>query len=246
MSTDLTLTPPQLRALFDVLTHYETYAEVESFKEPEGIDSYGYPFTKDGGGGDGGGEKAGVSAENAESLSSTPLLQLLLTRLQLPMPGISDLPADFWNVKFQGIMRRFAEAELSESYDKGSLGTRKTLATAASAFHEAITRGILGGVPRYEALGLDFKPDRDTADGLLEAFNHVIHETVYGDLVDELFEHVTKTKDFEGHSPALQTAVDYVIIHLATFLHRIYVLSPEGEVKVVCDPLWFYEANMYK
>jgi hypothetical protein len=218
MSTDLTLTPSQLRALFDVLTHYETYAEVESFKEPEGIDNYGFPFTKDGG------EDA---AENAES--SSPLLQLLLTKLQLPMPGVTELPRDFWNVKFQGIMRRFAEAELSESYDKGSLGTRKTLATAASAFHEAITRGMLGGVPRYEAEGLEFKPDCDTADGLLEAYNHVIHETVYGDLVDQLFQHLTDTKDFESHSQALRTAVDYVIIHIATFLHRIYVLSPEGE-----------------
>ncbi|KAM0815557.1 putative PX domain-containing protein [Seiridium cardinale] len=206
-----------LRALFDILTHHETYAEVESFKEPGAIDEYGFPFT--------GAKDVQGDAEK----SSSPLLQLLLTRLVLPMPGIKDLNQDFWSVKFKGIMKRFADVDLSESYEKGSLGTRKTLATAASAFHESITRGMLGGVSRKADSDQGFNSEPGTATGLERAWDYVIYQGVYGHLVDELFEYAMKSDDFESHSAAVRDAVDYAIIHAATILHKVYVLSPEGQ-----------------
>ncbi|KAI1859912.1 uncharacterized protein JN550_011831 [Neoarthrinium moseri] len=220
MSTDETrLTAPQLRALFDILTHHETYAEVESFKGPEGIENYGYPFAED--------QEKAPDAVGAKS--SSPLLQLLLTRLVLPMPGINDLPPDFWNVKFKSVMKSFAGVNLSESYDKGALGTRKTLATAASAFHESITRGMLGGVPRIESPPREHRADPPTAKDLEQSWDHLVHEAVYGDLVDELFDYAVKSPAFEDHSPAVRDSIDYAIIHAATILHRIYVMSPEGQ-----------------
>lgn len=227
MSSDpLLLTAPQLRALFDILTHHETYAEVESFKNPEAIDNYGFPFTPNSG--------SSINQDKAKDgnktdTSKSPLLQLLLTRLVLPMPGIKDLEPGFWNAKFRGIMKSFAEADLSESYDKGALGTRKTLATAASAFHESITRGMLGGVPRKTDAGPGFQSDHSTASGLEKAWDHVVYEIVYGKLLDEMFELAAKSPDLESHSPAVSDAVDYVLIHAATILHKIFVLSPEGQ-----------------
>lgn len=210
----LLLTAPQLRSLFDILTHHETYAEVESFKDPEAIDQYGFPFT---------------DVKGPGAPSSSPLLQLLLTRLVLPMPGMKDLDPDFWNVEFKGIMKSFALVDLSESYDKGALGTRKTLATAAAAFHESITRGLLGGVPgvvdRSQGLTSKFGAARD----LETAWDHVVYEAVYGGLVDELFEHAVKSEDFESYSTEVEAAIDYAVIHMATIMHKIFVLSPEGQ-----------------
>jgi hypothetical protein len=223
-SASASLTPSQLRALFDILTHHETYAEVESFKAPGGIDGYGYPFSPSSSSGSDG----DTVAEPAPS-SSAPLLQLLLTRILLPMPGVSGLPADFWNVKFKGIMNSFAEADLSEGYDKGALGTRKTLATACAAFHEAITRGMLGGVHRGGQEPQEFTSNPETARGLEQAWDHLVREAVYGDLVDDLFDYATKSPDFESHSPALRDATAYAIIHMATILHRIFVWSSEGQ-----------------
>ncbi|KAK6193381.1 hypothetical protein LQW54_012507 [Pestalotiopsis sp. IQ-011] len=230
-SDPLLLSAPQLRALFDILTHHETYAEVESFRDPDAIDNYGFPFagsssssTQDGG--------AAANGKKQRS-SSSPLLQLLLTRLVLPMPGIKDLDPAFWSAKFRGIMRSFAEADLSESYEKGALGTRKTLATAASAFHESITRGMLGGVPRRTETKADAEPGArsgdSTASGLEDAWDHVVYEIVYGKLLDEMFELAAKSDDLESHSPPVRDAVDYVLIHAATILHKIFVLSPEGQ-----------------
>lgn len=210
----LLLTAPQLRALFDILTHHETYAEVESFKRSTAIDEYGYPF---------------ADARSRDARSSSPLLQLLLTRLVLPMPGVKDLEPDFWNVKFKGIMKNFADADLSESYDKAALGTRKTLATAAAAFHEAITRGMLGGLPRVADPSQESAHKFGAAKDLEKAWDHVVHEAVYGDLVDKLFDFAVKSDDFESYSPEVKDAIDYALIHMATIMHKIFVLSPEGQ-----------------
>jgi hypothetical protein len=105
MSSDpLLLTAPQLRALFDILTHHETYAEVESFKNPEAIDNYGFPFTPNSGSSSSTNQDKAKDGNNTDT-SKSPLLQLLLTRLVLPMPGIKDLEPGFWNAKFRGISK---------------------------------------------------------------------------------------------------------------------------------------------
>ncbi|KAI0602908.1 PX-associated-domain-containing protein [Biscogniauxia sp. FL1348] len=214
-----TLSPPQLEALLDILVHHETYSEVLSFRDPEAIDRYGYPFI------DPRQRKNGCVGEEK---SASPMLQLLLTRVVLPVPGVRDLPPEFWNEKFKGIMRRFGDAELSESYDKGTLGLRKRLASAASVIHESVTRGLLNGVPIDRCPDLRGQYDTKNAEDLVRAWDDSVHQLVYGNLIDELFDQFTNSGDIEAHSPAVKAAVDYAIIYLATFLHHVFVLSSEG------------------
>lgn len=199
-----TLTPSQLHALFDILTHHETYAEVESFKNPRAISEYGYPFARRS-------SEAGSAPSYAVN-SAAPLLADFLRSVVLPFPGVRDLPAEFWHVRFQGILEKLAEAELSESYDKGVLGTRKTLATASSAIHEAVSRGILGGVENGANRNLHGEYDRSEAQDLARAWEDGVHELVYGDLIDELFNCAAEKNSLEEHSPAVQAAADYIIL----------------------------------
>jgi hypothetical protein len=199
------LTASQLHALLDILTHFELYAEVERFKYPDGITRYGYPFVL---------ESASPDTEALYSTeSSAPLLANLLRTVMLPLPGVRDLPGEFWSVRFQGILVRFAEAELSESYDKGALGTRKTLATASSVIHESISRGCVGKLPRKKTKpDLQREYDVAKADDIIAAWENGVHELVYGDLVDELFDCAIEKESLEEHSPAVKAAADYVII----------------------------------
>ncbi|KAK7919911.1 hypothetical protein PG985_007933, partial [Apiospora marii] len=219
MSESPQLSGPQLQALFDILTHHETYREVESFKTPTAIARYGYPFS--------------ASTEGGGPASATPLLQLLLTRLVLPMPGMAGFPPDFFNVKFRAVMQRLGEADLSESYDKAALGTRKTLATAASAFHEAVTRGMLGGVPLPDAdaaapPGRRWDPDHTSAAELEASLDFCLRDAVYGDLLERLFHFARQSQDFDRFSQQIGDSIEYIVIHMATFLHYILVVSPEG------------------
>ncbi|KAL2134867.1 hypothetical protein VTI74DRAFT_10593 [Chaetomium olivicolor] len=214
------LTPIQLHALLDILTHHQTYAEVESFKDPHTISQYGYPFAQRGPG--------SSSHTSYATESSAPLLAGVLRSIVLPFPGVRDLPPEFWHVRFQGLLEKLAAAELSESYDKGALGTRKTLATAASAIHEAVSRGILGGVANGPTRDLHGDYDRSKAEDLARAWEDAVQELVYGNLVEELFVCAAEKRSLEAHSPALQAVADYVIIHLATLVHHVFVLSPEG------------------
>ncbi|KAI8954644.1 hypothetical protein F4801DRAFT_532431 [Xylaria longipes] len=194
------LTPPQLRALLDILIHHETYVEVQSFQYPEAIETYGWPFVDR--------DEKGRPAK-PHGLSSSPLLQLLLSRLALGAPAVRDL---------------------SDSYEKGTLGTRKRLATAASVIHEAITRGLLAGVdgPYHALPDLHYAYDIEKAEDLARAWHDCICHLVYGNLIDEIFDQLTHTEDLEAHSPALKAAVEYAEFYIATFLHRVFILSAEG------------------
>ncbi|VBB79803.1 Putative protein of unknown function [Podospora comata] len=219
--TPQTLTSTQLHALLDILTHHETYAEVESFKHPATISGYGYPFAQRT-------KNDSTSAPTYATDSSSPLLAGVLRTIVLSFPGIRDLPPEFWHQKFQGILEKLAEANLSESYDKGSLGARKTLATAASSIHEVVSRGILGGLEQGEKRNLKGNYDRSQAEDLERAWEDAVHELLYGNLIDELFRCAAEQKSLEEHSSGVQAAVDYIIIHLATLLHHVFVLTPEG------------------
>ncbi|KAH0490419.1 hypothetical protein TgHK011_001887 [Trichoderma gracile] len=286
------LTKQQTHALFDILTHHETYSEIEGFKAPDAVTGYGFPFARtttttaavassNGSGGSGSGQvtpRARTQASSSfwrmrglrnvaetedddkvnkddeeeedededESCSTSPLLQLMLTRLVLPLPGVRDLPPEFWNVRAQGLLARFAEAELSESFDKGALGTRKTLATGASSVLEMVARGILGGVERAGDDGekkttktkkykkkkkatREREYDETKAEDLSRAFGDLLEEWAYGDLMERVSEHVTDTEDLESFSPAMKAALNYAIINIATFAHHIFTVSPEGQ-----------------
>ncbi|PHH82896.1 hypothetical protein CDD83_3150 [Cordyceps sp. RAO-2017] len=44
--------------------------------------------------------------------TTMPLLQTLLAHLVLPLPGVRDLPPEFWSVRVQGLLARLAAADL--------------------------------------------------------------------------------------------------------------------------------------
>ncbi|KPM35680.1 hypothetical protein AK830_g10878 [Neonectria ditissima] len=272
--TPAALSQEQTHALFDILSHHETYAEIEAFKFPDAVTGYGHPFARTtvvpqavlksrtstpvnsvpgtprvrtpaplpkpaaDKGRDGEEPQAleDVPEEDPSQPSTSPLLQTLLSRFALQLPGLRDLPRDFWSVRIQGILARLGEAELSESYDKGALGTRKVLATAGSALFEMIGRGALGGMKRRyppgtkdNGLKSDHEYDHTKAEDLARAWDNVVEGHVYGTLIDDLYNHLSTTDDLEGYSPAVKASAEYAIIHLATFLHYIFVLSPEGQ-----------------
>ncbi|KAF4997760.1 hypothetical protein FDECE_11982 [Fusarium decemcellulare] len=274
--TPTTLAPEQTHALFDILSHHETYAEIEGFKFPDAVTGYGYPFARTTVASQApqsappsvgwrswtgtpaasapatprsgtpvpvkeGKERTSGESEKPDQdegrPSTSPVLQTMLSRFVLPLPGVRELPREFWSVRVQGLLARLGEAELSESYDKGALGTRKVLATGASGLLEMIGRGALGGVRRVQRSGgvstkggdQETEYDRTKAADLIKAWEDAVERLIYGDLVDELFNHFSKTDDFESHSPVIKAAAEYAIIHLATFIHHIFVLSPEGQ-----------------
>jgi hypothetical protein len=163
----------------------------------------------------GAGTNGEVDGEKDRAPSTSPVLQTLFTRFALRLPWLRELPRDFWSVKIQGILSKLAEAELSESYDKGALGLRKTLATGSSSLLEMMGRGALGGLKKQTfAANGDSKKEYDLqkAEDLERAFDEIVHGLVYGDLVKKMCDHMVETDDLEGFSPASKAAVQYAII----------------------------------
>ena len=263
------LTREQTRALFDILTHHETYAEIEAFKYSDAVTDYGFPFarttvtpaqpqqqqtgrwwrsapttplasapstprsgtpvpfseTARNQPVSATGDDEDADEDGELRSSSSPLLQTLLTQFVLTLPGVRGLPREFWSVRVQGLLSRLGDAALSESYDKGALGTRKTLATGASAVIEMLGRGALGGVERVQtpadgegriARGDETQTageyDCSRAEDLARGWEDVVQGLVYGDLVDGLFDHAARTEDLEGYSPTVKAAADYALI----------------------------------
>lgn len=191
------LTPAQAHALFDVLIHHQLYAEIEAFKYPQAIDHYGHPFAK----------PDGVQ-------TTSPLLQNLLNKFVLRLPGVSNLRRPFWQDKVRVLVKKLAEAELSESYDKGAIGARKALATAISSLLEYVARGMLGGYPGG-------KPPQDAKDkqydtakpaDVLQAWDDGMRQLIYADLLDDLFEKVAQSEKLENHSSGVQAAHEYILL----------------------------------
>lgn len=252
------LSPDRARALFDILTHYEVYSEIEQFKKPETTSQYGYPFSRSvppaqapvtapaTGGGFGFGfnlwGKSTASVASAKSLvssqssssaqvevdtaatsppdggkdarSTSPILQILVTRAILPLPGISNLDRDFYTIRLQGILSRLGACNLSESYDKGALGTRKTLATASSSIIEMLSRGAIGGLKKTGdgRVPVDEKFDVGKAEDIPRAWDGFLNGIVYDDLIDRLFAHMAKTDDLDSYSPMIRATVEHIIM----------------------------------
>jgi hypothetical protein len=186
------LTQAQSAALFDVLTHFETYREIEDFKQPGAIHKYGPPFQDD------------------KSKSSSPVLQTLISKFILPLPGLRDVSPEFWKVRITDIIDELSQAELSESFDKGILGIRKTLATAISALIEYPAKASLGGLPerKPESRKYDVKNPED----VLQAWQDCLQALVYGDLIDELFIKAAETEDLSKHDTLVQGMHEFVVV----------------------------------
>ena len=187
------LSPAQAHALFDILTHAETYAEIQQFRSPSAINNYGPPFQAPG------------------TTSSSPLLATMLRKFVLNLPALRDISPSFWTDKVRPIIERFGSAELSESYDKGAIGARKTLATAVSAILEHPARGYLGGIRRRE-IPRDQEWDLEKPEDVLLAWDCFVQDMVYGDRIDELFENAARTDKLEDHPPLVKAAHRYILV----------------------------------
>lgn len=188
------LSPAQSHALYDILTHHETYAEIEAFKSPTTIETYGAPFQND-----------------RTTASTSPVLQTLVSKFALTLPGLRDVKPDFWTLRVEDLVQDLASAELSESYDKGILGVRKTLATAVSALLEYPARAALDGV---EQVAVTEKKEYDVKnpDDVLSAWRDCLQEMVYGDLVDRLFSKAAETDDLEKHESLVRAMHEFVVV----------------------------------
>ncbi|KAF2269052.1 hypothetical protein CC78DRAFT_529658 [Lojkania enalia] len=209
-----TLSAAQAHALFDILIHHQLYAEIEAFKYPDTIDRYGYPFRKEDG-----------------TQTTSPLLQCMLNKFVLRLPGLKTVQFDFWQDKVRAIVAELAAAELSESYDKGAIGARKALATAISSLLEYVARGMLGGWPvgTKKEHKQDEEYDTSKPDDILRAWDNAMHAVVYGNLLEEVFQRTAETEKLEDHTSLVKAAHEYILLNLASFLHHVFVMSPDGQ-----------------
>lgn len=204
------LTPEQAHALFDILTHHETYAEIQALKDPKTVSDFEVP-------GD---------TKKPDS-SASPLLQILLQKFVYVLPGLREVAPDFWtNVK--ALVAALAQGNLSESYDKGSIGIRKTLSTATASIVEYVSRGCLGGYPRHVEQK-ERKYDTSDPDDVVAAWNEFLQQIIYGDMLDRLFAKAAETDKLSDHEPLVQAAHEYAFTILGSFLHYIVVISPRGQ-----------------
>ncbi|KAH7117588.1 PX-associated-domain-containing protein [Dendryphion nanum] len=218
MSSSPPLSPEQSHALFDILIHHQLYSEIEAFKYPTAITTYGYPFRKEDG-----------------IQTTSPLLQNMLNKFALRLPGLSNVGLDFWQEKVKMLVVKLGEAELSESYDKGAIGARKALATAISAILEYVARGMLGGYPvagrkkEGDEKAQEKQYDKSDADDLLRAWDDTVREAIYGNLLDDAFKKTGETGRLEDHSSQIQAAHEYILLNLASFMHHTFIMSPDGQ-----------------
>lgn len=187
------LSEQQLVALFDILTHYNTYAEIRDFRHPGSLEHYGPPFT----------------AESGRP-STSPALQTLVSRFLLDLPGLNNLPDEFWKVQCQDVIERFEAAGLSESYDKGVIGSRKTVATAISALIEYPVRGTFGGFAQVQDHSREY--DLASADDLIRSFRDFLDQCIYGDILEEVVKKTSETDQLSDHTPMVQAVHEFVLV----------------------------------
>lgn len=190
-----TLSSTQAHALLDILVHHETYREIEGFKKPGTINAYGPPFQDD-----------------LKEKPQSPTLQTLLSRFVLKLPGLRDVSPDFWKVRVSALIDELSQAELSESYDKGLLGIRKTLATAISALIEYPARGVIAGVEKDDKADAKKEYDVNSPEDVLKAWHVALQAIVYGDLLDELVKKVGETDDLTKHDTLVQAMHEFILV----------------------------------
>ncbi|KJZ74741.1 hypothetical protein HIM_05858 [Hirsutella minnesotensis 3608] len=230
------LSPEQVRSLFNILTHYGLYSEIEVLKEPLAWPRFGFPFADRAPGSvaalEGSLSQLGLGdagkTKTKAGEASVPVLQMLLVQFVLPLPGLRDYPADWWRVRALNIVARLAQADLSESYDKGVMGSRKTLMTASSSVLEMVARGSLGGLPRAPTLPEPRQYDRSRAQDLQASWDDLLQNVIYGDIVDKFFDYFEQTEDLDSFMPGVGAVTDYIVIHLAGLVHQIFIRSSEG------------------
>ncbi|KAH9211500.1 PX-associated-domain-containing protein [Leptodontidium sp. 2 PMI_412] len=205
------MSPEQARALLDILSHHEAYQELRDLRLPGALSRSGTPFKTDG------------------EPNEMPLLHALFSSFLVPLPGLRDVTPDFYQAKCQEIIEEFAKADLSESYEAGYIGIRKTLATATAALLEAPARGYYGGFPKKDLSRTDSAYDTSKPEDVVAAFQDFLQRVVYGTILDEMFVKAAETDKLEEHDLLVQAAHEYILVILASFLHYILIITPEGQ-----------------
>jgi len=193
--TPAKLQPDQNSALLDILSHAEVYSEVRNFRNQGTLGKYGPPFNH-------------LDGEP----STSPALQALLSKFVLTLPGLRDVSKEFWQERIYVIIEDFEKAELSESFDKGNLGIRKTLATAASALIEYPVRGVFGGLEKPVGDDGYHEYDLTNPEDLSKGFRDFVHHAVYGDVIDDLIAKVAETDKLSEHLPIVQAAHEFILV----------------------------------
>jgi hypothetical protein len=183
----------QLSTLLDILTHAETYTEIRDFRYPGSLSAYGPPFIASPG-----------------KPSTSPALQALVDRFLLNLPGLQDLPKEWWQVQIQDIIENLEKANLSESYDKGSVGSRKTLATAISALIEYPVRGTYNGFPKIKELNRQY--DTTNADDLSRSFRDFMNDIIYGSALEDVVQKAAETDNLADHEPLIQSVHEFILV----------------------------------
>ncbi len=209
------LSSTQVHALFDILTHHEAYAEIQALKTPQSIAKFGVP----------------LQLENKPD-SSSPLIQVLLKRFILVLPGLRDVPSEFWVQNIKGLATALDDATLSESYDKGSIGIRKTLSTAIASMIEYVSRGCLGGYPRDpgHADSKDREYSISNPDDVIAAWDEFLQQIVYGGMLDKLFAKAAETDKLSDHEPLVQGAHEYALVMFEPTNHASF--TSRGSISV--------------
>ena len=189
-----TLSPNQAHALFDILTHHETYAEIQALKHPKSIATFGAPLHPE-----------------TPANSSSPLIQILLQKFIYILPGLRDVSPEFWNSNIRGLAMALDDANLSESYDKGSIGIRKTLATAIASMVEYVSRGCIGGYPNH-AEDKHGKYYLSNGDDVISAWDHFLQQIIYGDMLEKMFAKAAETDKLSDHESIVQAAHEYALV----------------------------------
>ena len=195
---DSRLSPVHAHALFNILSHREVYAEAESFKYTKAIEEYGPPFQPE-----------------HEVHSTSPSLQSLVARVLLPLPGLRDVATSFWPSRVQPILTALASANLSESYDKGICGQRRTVVTAVCTLLEYPSRGFFGGCPLPPAGVETKKYDESSPVDAAAAWHDAIGGAVYGNVIDELFAKAAETDKLSEHTSLIRAAHKFIILKYA-------------------------------
>ncbi|KAJ6585287.1 hypothetical protein B0H19DRAFT_1059533 [Mycena capillaripes] len=215
------LSPSQAHALFNFLTHRKALAEMQSLKIPGRVSNSGPPFDP-------------TLGPKVSGVPPLPILNFLLRRLALKLPGFQDVPDAVWSQNAQAVLEGLAAQDLSDSYDKGSISKRKILGFAVVIVAEYAIRGTLGGIPGREShrKGSNEQWDANKPEDVLAAWDELVYGFAYGNQMEELVEWVAKTDDLSQLPPMLQAAHQYATMTCASFLHYLLVVNPTGPTLV--------------
>ena len=203
--------PAQLHALLNILSHHEMYAEIEGFKYDDAIQSYGPPF----------------QTGSGSPSSTSPSLQSLVTQVLMPLPGLKTVAPSFWTDRVLPFIKALSLANLSESYDKGVIGQRRTVSTAISTLLEYPTRGYFGGCPIAGLGRKDQEYDESDPKDVAAAWHDLLHRTVYGNALDELFSRAVETDKLSEHNSLTRAAHKFIVLkYAASRTARTCALQP--------------------